>query len=380
MTQLELASNSQKIVMSPEQAKVMEQVMINGDLAALSAQDRLLYYKTVCESVGLNPFTKPFEYIELNGKLTLYAKKDATDQLRKIYDISIVITSREMIGDLLVVTARGTTKDGRTDEAIGAVPLVKEERIWVEGQNGRRGYYKGTGKYVKLVGDELANAMMKAETKAKRRVTLSLAGLGWLDESEVESIPDARVIFDGEAASSDSAQCSPQQSPAEGYYVVTGVVKNLIGADFKVNDKVAFYIELDNGQSVLIPEDHPVHEYLDKMIDHPFHFKVVNWNGKHAIAGGMEAIQFAEDAVSAPGKQNQPSDKPFILKSIERGNRPTGEPFAKMILVHQPTGQIFDVYALGEEQMKEVAKIQEGVPFQAQFNEMNGFRFIASVL
>jgi CO dehydrogenase nickel-insertion accessory protein CooC1 len=34
--------------------------------------------------------------------------------------------------------------------------------------------------------------MMKAETKAKRRLTLSLAGLGWPDESEVVDIPSAQ--------------------------------------------------------------------------------------------------------------------------------------------------------------------------------------------
>jgi hypothetical protein len=32
---------------------------------------------------------------------------------------------------------------------------------------------------------------MKAETKAKRRVTLSISGLGFLDESEIETIKDA---------------------------------------------------------------------------------------------------------------------------------------------------------------------------------------------
>ena len=31
--------------------------------------------------------------------------------------------------------------------------------------------------------------MMKAETKAKRRVTLSICGLGVLDETEVENVP-----------------------------------------------------------------------------------------------------------------------------------------------------------------------------------------------
>ena len=36
----------------------------------------------------------------------------------------------------------------------------------------------------------LANAIMKAETKAKRRVTLSICGLGMLDETELETIKD----------------------------------------------------------------------------------------------------------------------------------------------------------------------------------------------
>jgi hypothetical protein len=39
---------------------------------------------------------------------------------------------------------------------------------------------------------------MKAETKAKRRVTLSLSGLGLIDESEVSSIPDAQPAEVGE--------------------------------------------------------------------------------------------------------------------------------------------------------------------------------------
>jgi hypothetical protein len=53
-----------------------------------------------------------------------------------------------------------------------------------------------------LRGEALANARMKAETKAKRRVTLSLCGLGWLDETEVEDVPGARAptASDGHAA------------------------------------------------------------------------------------------------------------------------------------------------------------------------------------
>ena len=57
-------------------AKILEGVMIKGDLAQLNEKERVTYYKTVCESLSLNPMTKPFDYIKLSGKLTLYAKRD----------------------------------------------------------------------------------------------------------------------------------------------------------------------------------------------------------------------------------------------------------------------------------------------------------------
>jgi hypothetical protein len=153
---------------------VLESVVIDGNLDALSAEGRVAYYQQVCESLGLNPFTKPFDYIRLNGKLTLYARRDATDQLRALRDVSVEIVSRERADDIYIVKARATTKDGRTDESIGAVSVMG------------------------LKGEPLANAYMKCETKAKRRVTLSIVGLGWLDENEVETVPGAqRVTVDG---------------------------------------------------------------------------------------------------------------------------------------------------------------------------------------
>lgn len=149
---------------------VMESVVIQGDLSKLTPDQRAQYYLRVCDSLGLNPLTKPFDYIMLNGKLTLYARRDAADQLRRLHGINLAISSRERMDDLYIVTARATDQNGRSDESTGVVALGG------------------------LKGDALANALMKAETKAKRRVTLSLVGLGWLDETEVETIPDARVI------------------------------------------------------------------------------------------------------------------------------------------------------------------------------------------
>jgi hypothetical protein len=149
--------------------EVLESVAVSGDLSGLTATQRLAYYQAVCRSLGLNPLTKPFEYLTLNGKLRLYALRDCADQLRRLHGISIYITNRERLGDIYLVTARAKDKTGREDESTGAVAL-------------------GT-----LKGDALANALMKCETKAKRRVTLSLAGLGWLDETELETIPHVRV-------------------------------------------------------------------------------------------------------------------------------------------------------------------------------------------
>ena len=57
--------------------EVMEAVLIRGDLSRLTHEERAKYYIRICESVGLNPMTKPFEYLTLNGKLTLYALKAA---------------------------------------------------------------------------------------------------------------------------------------------------------------------------------------------------------------------------------------------------------------------------------------------------------------
>tara|TARA_R100000808_G_C2135393_1_gene143797 strand:+ start:27 stop:914 length:888 start_codon:yes stop_codon:yes gene_type:complete len=145
----------------------IEKCLLDGDLSQLSDDQRSSYYKQVCDTVGLNPLTQPFQYIVLNGKLKMYALKGATDQLRRIYNISCEVKNTEKIEDLLVITVKATNNtNGRVDEDMG--------------------FAKISG----LKGDMLGNAMLKATTKAKRRVTLSMCGLGMLDEEEVASIPD----------------------------------------------------------------------------------------------------------------------------------------------------------------------------------------------
>lgn len=153
-----------------QDAALFEKVMLKSDLAGLSPLETVTHIKNICDSLGLNAITNPIEVFEFQGKKKLYFKKEATEQLRSLKKISISIKETKMVDDLYVVIAEAHTRDGRIDSSTGVV---------IMGQ---------------LKGEAKANAMMKAETKAKRRVTLSICGLGFLDESEVDSIPNAKKI------------------------------------------------------------------------------------------------------------------------------------------------------------------------------------------
>lgn len=151
--------------------EVLERVVVAGDLARLSPADRVSYYRAVCRSTGLNPLTKPFDYIQLNGRLTLYATRTATDQLRSIKAIAIDNCERDLSDpDAATWIVTGHDATGRVDMDLGSVSIAG------------------------LKGEAKANAIMKALTKAKRRLTLSLAGLGWLDETEVGTVPSAQSV------------------------------------------------------------------------------------------------------------------------------------------------------------------------------------------
>ena len=122
------------------------------------------FYGSVCRSLGLNPLTQPFAFLRLSGKLVLYAKKDCTDQLRKIHGVSIISVETSSQDGLFIATAKAVDRHGREDCDMGFAALGS------------------------LKGENLGNAMLKAVTKAKRRTTLSICGLGMLDETEVEDI------------------------------------------------------------------------------------------------------------------------------------------------------------------------------------------------
>lgn len=192
----------------PTPAEIMEQVLIAGDLSALTEEERARYYMAVCKSVCLNPLTRPFEYIVLDGKLTLYARKDCAEQLRALHKVAITNIERADEDDLAVVIATAKHGDGRVDTDVGAVALVHPAMI--KNKLGRLERNPQAGE--PLAALDRANAKMKAVTKAKRRVTLSLCGLGFLDETEVEDILSAGAAVE---ASEKQGRVSPLSPPVE---------------------------------------------------------------------------------------------------------------------------------------------------------------------
>ena len=150
---------------------LFEKVMIQNDFSGLSSVEKVTHIKNICDSLGLNPLTKPIQLLKFQNKEIAYFSKDATEQLRKINKISIThIETKILDGSIYVVTATAIDQHGRTDSSTAALSILG------------------------LKGESLGNAMMKCETKAKRRVTLSINGLGYMDESEAESIPGAKKL------------------------------------------------------------------------------------------------------------------------------------------------------------------------------------------
>lgn len=187
--------------LSPE--AVREAVMAsfasnNGDLSGLTAGERAVHYKSLAEKLGINPMTKPFDYLRLNGKLVLYVNKGGTDQLAARHCIT-----RTLVEGPIEVTVGGTKMilakcqaqlpNGRLEVSVATVPM-----------------------------NDPLNGLMRAETKAKRRATLSILGLGMLDETEIQDIAPAdkaevpRMLEETtrDIAAQSGASASPSQKSA----------------------------------------------------------------------------------------------------------------------------------------------------------------------
>jgi hypothetical protein len=177
-----------------------------GDLAKLSPMDRVQFYAALCRSTGLNPLTRPFIVMRgQDGTLAWYITAAGCEQLRRLHRVSTRIMSRERTDDgLYIVTVQCRTPDERVEEAQGVVVLQG------------------------LKPPEMAHAIMRAETKSKRRATLALLGLGvaGVDE-EAEQV----VAFDPQTGTLDDPGAVPQPT--------AGDLLTQVGAWFRARPKAS---------------------------------------------------------------------------------------------------------------------------------------------
>lgn len=163
------------------------------NLDSLTEEQKIEYYQAACEFYGIPANLNLLAFIwtpKEDGSgtsLILYAKKGATDIIRANKGISTIELSRDPIPGTITYLAVGQDKEGRVERAIGSISI--------EG----------------LTGKKLASAVMTAQTRAVRRMTLQFMGGGVTDESE---LPDILIPQNSQVTALDSITEQPTVVPS----------------------------------------------------------------------------------------------------------------------------------------------------------------------
>src|SRR5271155_5689516 len=147
----------------------MEDLFVSSkDKESWTQEQKDQHYLNVCQEAGLDPKLGLLRWMKLDDgtgtgtkRLVLYATKGATNAIRARQGIDIVSLTDKVVASAYIVTATAKNVNNRTDIAQGVASI--------DGKCGRA----------------LENAITIAQTRAVRRVTLQIAGLDLLDESEV---------------------------------------------------------------------------------------------------------------------------------------------------------------------------------------------------
>jgi hypothetical protein len=181
--------------------ELLAKISQSGDLSYLSEHDRLVYYFAYARQLGLNPVSRPFDYIEEKGsdgktKISLYPNSCAASQLRDSRGVSTRILKEELMldGEIYSVLVEARIGD-RIEQASGKVPIKTDH------------YGKPLSSKAK------ATAMKKAETQARRRATLAIVGLNASDDEDrkapISDMP--QDVWDAEL--SDALQAIASSEP-----------------------------------------------------------------------------------------------------------------------------------------------------------------------
>ena len=141
----------------------MVHVVGSGDLAGLSPGQKVEYYNAVCLSTGLNPLTKPFDFISFKGKVVLYPNRNCVDQLVSMQELSVDYSNvHEDLERKLVIQWATVSSPGRSLKDMAVLSTQEADK---------------QGKLHDLTGQDYGNLLMKLLTKCRRRAVLAFSGL-----------------------------------------------------------------------------------------------------------------------------------------------------------------------------------------------------------
>jgi hypothetical protein len=147
---------------------------LNGSVSHFDKSQKQALLSKLCITLGLNEELQPFRiYQNIRGEEYIYATKECCAQLRHREHINIMEVGEPIFSNNTIsVRVKGNNKHGRESWEIGSVGTTES-----------------------MTSAEIAHGVMTAVTKAKRRLTLCLSGLGVLADVELEDM--AQVVSTG---------------------------------------------------------------------------------------------------------------------------------------------------------------------------------------
>jgi hypothetical protein len=144
-----------------------------GDVSSMSPKQKNSIIVAMCEHLNISPALKPIDIIPQGGKEVLYVNSTGTSLIAQSKNLTRSLGELVFLGEGTIAMLKAKVSCGeRYEEGYGVVTISK---------------FQG-GKFVKQQGEELANTLMKLQTKAMRRATLAFVGASDLNlDHDIES-------------------------------------------------------------------------------------------------------------------------------------------------------------------------------------------------
>ncbi len=167
-------------------SKMMNHFLQTGDVLHFKEEDKLKIMHMICNKLGVDPITRPVELLKLPAtnktpeREIWYLSSTGCEMIAAKWKMSFKIKDRGVDkeeGIAYCVMEATIPETNRVDEATAFVECAIKDM---------------KGEIKLFFGTQMANARMKCETKARRRLIKRLAGLDYIDEDDVKDLEKER--------------------------------------------------------------------------------------------------------------------------------------------------------------------------------------------